>query len=75
MYVKNPKTGKVICINFGDVKGGLTAKVNNPDARKSFAARHKCATEKNRLSPNYWGCHIGRYWKSLGGSKNFSGYW
>jgi len=74
VYVKDPKTKKVKKVNFGGTTG-LSVKIDDPKARHSFAARHKCATEKNRLSPNYWGCHIGRYWKSLGGEKNFSGYW
>ena len=74
VYVKDPKTKKVKKVQFGD-SGNLKVKIDDPKARHAFAARHKCAQEKNRLSPNYWGCRIGRYWKSLGGSKNFSGYW
>ena len=74
VYVKDPKTKKVKKVQFGDTSG-LSVKIDDPKARHAFAARHKCATEKNRLSANYWGCHIGRYWKSLGGAKNFSGYW
>jgi hypothetical protein len=41
VYVKNPKTGNVKVVNFGDVKGGLSAKVSDPKARRSFAARHQ----------------------------------
>ena len=74
VYVKDPKSKKIKKVNFGGTTG-LSVKIDDPKARHSFAARHKCATERNRLSPNYWGCHIGRYWKSLGGAKNFSGYW
>jgi len=74
VYVRDPKSKKIKKVNFGGTTG-LSVKIDDPKARHSFAARHKCATEKNRLSPNYWGCHIGRYWKSLGGAKNFSGYW
>jgi hypothetical protein len=74
VYVKDPKSKKIKKVQFGGTTG-LSIKIDDPKARHSFAARHKCATEKNRLSPNYWGCHIGRYWKSLGGAKNFSGYW
>ena len=29
----------------------------------------------DRTTAGYWSCRIGRYWKSLGGSANFSGYW
>lgn len=74
VYVKSPKTGNVKKVNFGD-SGNLTVKLNEPGARAAFAARHKCATKKDRTSPGYWSCNIGRYWKSLGGNKNFSGYW
>lgn len=74
VYVKNPKSGNVKKVNFGD-SGNLTVKLNEPGARSAFAARHKCASKKDKTSPGYWSCNIGRYWKSLGGSKNFSGYW
>ena len=74
VYVKNPKSGNVVKVNFGD-SGNLTVKLNEPGARAAFAARHKCATKKDKTSPGYWSCNIGRYWKSLGGNKNFSGYW
>ena len=74
VYVKNPKTGNVKKVNFGD-SGNLSVKINEPGARASFAARHKCAQKKDKTKPGYWSCNIGRYWKSLGGSRNFSGYW
>jgi hypothetical protein len=73
VYVKNPSTGNVKKVSFGDT--GLSVKFKQPGARASFAARHKCATKKDRTKPGYWSCNIGRYWKSLGGSSNFSGYW
>jgi hypothetical protein len=75
VYVKNPKTGKVHCVKFGDLKGGLTSKINDPEARKSFVARHKCDMKKDRLSPGYWSCNLPRYAKYLGlaGGGNF--YW
>ena len=53
----------------------LNVKIDEPGARASFAARHKCAQKKDKTKPGYWSCNIGRYWKSLGGSSNFSGYW
>jgi hypothetical protein len=74
VYVKNPKTGNVKKVNFGD-SGNLSVKINEPGARASFAARHQCDKKKDKTKPGYWSCNIGRYWKSLGGSKNFSGYW
>jgi hypothetical protein len=74
VYVKNPKTGKIKKVNFGGTTG-LNVKIDEPGARASFAARHQCDTKKDKTKPGYWACNIGRYWKSLGGSKNFSGYW
>ena len=74
VYVRNPKTKKIKKVSFGDTTG-LSTKVNNPKARKAFAARHDCKNKKDRTKAGYWACNIGRYWKSLGGSNNFSGYW
>jgi hypothetical protein len=73
VYVKNPKTGNVKKVSFGDT--GLSVKFKKKGARASFAARHKCATKKDKTKAGYWSCNIGRYWKSLGGGSNFSGYW
>lgn len=74
VYVNNDK-GNVIKVNFGDAKGGLTAKINNPEARKAFADRHDCKNKKDRTKAGYWSCNIPRYWKSLGGSKDMNTYW
>lgn len=72
VYVKSPK-GNVKKVSFGDT--GLSVKFKQKGARASFAARHKCSTKKDKTKAGYWSCNIGRYWKSLGGSSNFSGYW
>jgi hypothetical protein len=74
VYVKNPKTGNVKKISFGDVHGGLTAKVSNAEARKSFAARHKCSTKKDKTKAGYWACRINKY-GHLWGGKTYPGYW
>ena len=74
VYVKNPSTGKVKKISFGDVKGGLTAKVSNPEARRNFASRHNCKDKKDRLTAGYWACRINRY-GHLWGGKTYGGYW
>lgn len=77
VYVMNSKTGKVKLVNFGDVKGGLTSKVNNPKARKAFAQRHNCKEKIGKadakLTPGYWSCVLPRY-KNLV-KTNFSGFW
>ena len=72
VYVKSKK-GNVKKVSFGDT--GLSVKFKQKGARASFAARHKCAQKKDKTKAGYWSCNIGRYWKSLGGSSNFSGYW
>jgi hypothetical protein len=73
VYVKNPKTGNVKKISFGDTTG-LKAKVSNPEARKSFAARHKCSSKKDKTTPGYWACRINKY-GHLWGGKTYPGYW
>ena len=74
VYVKNPSTGKIKKISFGDVHGGLTAKVSNPKARKAFASRHQCEKKKDRTTAGYWACRINRY-GHLWGGKTYPGYW
>ncbi len=74
VYVKNPSTGKIKKITFGDVHGGLTAKVSNPEARRSFAARHKCKDKKDRMKAGYWACRLNRF-GHLWGGKTYPGYW
>ena len=66
VYVKNPATGNVKKIEFGDEKGGLTSKINDREAAKSFAARHNCDTKTDKLSPGYWACRLPKYAKELG---------
>ena len=76
VYVKNPKTGRVKVVNFGDVKGGLTAKVNDPDARKSFVARHKCKRKwkpEDKLSAGFWSCRLPKFKHLV--STTYNGYW
>jgi hypothetical protein len=75
VYVRNPKTKKIKKVSFGMAGGGLHAKLNNPKARKAFAARHDCKNKKDRTKASYWSCHLPRYAKLLGIKSNFSGYW
>ena len=70
----NPKTKRVKKISFGDVHGGLTAKVSDPKARKSFAARHQCHLKNDKLKAGYWACRINRY-AHLWGGKTYPGFW
>lgn len=73
VYVKNEK-GNIIKVQFGDTSG-LSAKINDPEARKSFAARHNCDQKKDKTTPGYWSCRLPKYSKELGlkGGGNF--YW
>jgi|TARA_B110000977_G_scaffold101467_1_gene132957 hypothetical protein len=66
VYVKNPKTGNVKKIEFGDEKGGLTSKIGDKDAAKSFAARHKCDTKTDKMKAGYWACRLPKYAADLG---------
>jgi hypothetical protein len=73
VYVKDPKTGNIKTVRFGS--GGLKAKINNPKARKAFAARHKCSTRNDKTKASYWSCRLPRYAKLLGLKSSFSGFW
>ena len=74
VYVRDPKSGNVRVVNFGDAKGGLSAKVSDPKARKAFASRHKCHLKKDKTKPGYWACRANRY-ANLWGGKTYPGYW
>ena len=74
VYVREPKTKRIKKVTFGS--GGLRAKINNPKARKAFAARHRCSQAKDRTTARYWSCRLPRYAKQLGLSvKNPGGFW
>ena len=66
VYVKNPKTGNIKKITFGDEKGGLSSKINDREAARNFAARHNCDSKTDKLSPGYWACRLPKYAKELG---------
>tara|TARA_R100001015_G_C4589150_1_gene144814 strand:+ start:632 stop:1111 length:480 start_codon:yes stop_codon:yes gene_type:complete len=53
---KKDKEGRVKAkkINFGDKK--MKIKKSNPKRRKSFRARHKCHTAKDKKTARYWSC-------------------
>jgi len=72
VYVRNK--GKIKKVSFGDTSG-LSAKINNPEARRAFAKRHDCANKKDRTKASYWSCRLPRYAKLLGLKSSFSGFW
>jgi hypothetical protein len=73
-YVYVRDKGKIKKVSFGDTSG-LSAKINNPQARKAFAARHDCKNKTDRTKASYWSCRLPRYAKLLGIKSTFSGYW
>ena len=73
VYVRDPKTKRIKKVSFGS--GGLRAKINNPKARRAFAARHKCSQKNDRTKASYWSCRLPRYAKSLGLGANKNTFW
>lgn len=71
VHVKNPATGNIKTITFGDAN--LSVKANNPARRKSFLARHNCDNPGPRTSARWWSCNLHRYKKQLG--LKFEGRW
>lgn len=53
VYVVNKK-GNVVIVRFGDKN--MRIRKNNPQARKSFRARHKCHLKKDKTTAGYWSC-------------------
>ena len=54
VFVKNPATGKVVKVNFGDKN--LSIKKHIPARRKSFRARHNCDNPGPKTKARYWSC-------------------
>jgi hypothetical protein len=54
VFVKDPKTGNVKKVNFGDPN--MRIKKSDPARRKSFRARHNCDNPGPRTKARYWSC-------------------
>ena len=54
VYVKDPKTGNIKKVNFGDPN--MRIKKSNPARRRSFRARHNCSNPGPRTKARYWSC-------------------
>jgi|TARA_R100000005_G_C4990349_1_gene197824 biotin carboxyl carrier protein len=52
VYVKDGDSVKKV--NFG--QKGARIKKDNPEARRSFRARHKCDQKKDKTTAGYWSC-------------------
>ena len=74
VFVKDPKTRNVKKVSWGDTTG-LKVKLDDPAARKSFAARHKCDQKTDKTKPGYWACRLPRYAKQLGLSGGGNFFW
>jgi len=58
VYVRNPKTGTVIKVNFGDKN--MRIKKSSDSHRASFNARHHCSNPGPKTKARYWSC---KAWK------------
>ena len=74
VYVRDPSSGNVKKVTWGDTTG-LKVKLDDPAARKSFAARHKCDQQNDKTKAAYWACRLPRYAKQLGLSGGGSFFW
>lgn len=70
VYVKDPKSGKVKKVEWG--ARGMSVGISDPKRRKSFAARHRCHTTKDKTTASYWACRTGRYPHLTGGKKKYT---
>jgi hypothetical protein len=73
VYTRDPQTKNVVKVTFG--QPGMDVNIDDPDARKSFAARHKCDTRNDKTKPSYWACRLPYYAKSLGLSGGGNFFW
>jgi len=53
VFVKN-KNDNVVRVTFGDPN--MRIRKNEPGRRKSFRARHRCSTAKDKTTARYWSC-------------------
>jgi len=54
VFVKDPSTGNVKKVNFGDPN--MTIKKHIPERRASFRARHNCKDPGPKTKARYWSC-------------------
>lgn len=54
VYVKDPKTGKVIIVRFGDPN--MEIKKDSPERRKAYRSRHNCKDANDPTTAEYWSC-------------------
>lgn len=54
VYVKNPDTGNVNVVKFGDPD--MEIKRDDDERRKNFRARHNCDQKDDKTKAGYWAC-------------------
>lgn len=59
VFVKNPKTGNVVKVNFGDPN--MEIKRDDPERKKAFRSRHNCDQKTDKTSAGYWSC---KFWSN-----------
>ena len=69
VYVRNPKTKNINKVEWG--AKGMSVGISDPERRKSFVARHKCKTTKDKTTASYWACRTGRYPHLTGSDKKY----
>ena len=57
-------SGDYVCVRYGD--RSMTIKKHNPARKRSFCARHKCATKTNPATAGYQSC---KAWSCKTGSR------
>jgi len=71
VYVKNPKSGNVIKVEFGSsMPDAMGKSKKHRDRRKSFGNRHRCADKKDKTKPGYWACRATKFF-----GRNIPGWW
>jgi len=56
VYVKNPRTGNIMQIHFGDSSMSDYTQHKNEKRRKNFHSRHNCSEKKDKTKAGYWAC-------------------
>lgn len=56
VFVKNPKTGNIKTIHYGDSNFEDYTQHKDKKRRTSFRARHKCDSAEDKLTKRYWAC-------------------
>lgn len=71
VYVRNPKTGKIMKVNFGSsMPDAMGDSEKDKKRRKSFGDRHNCADKKDKTKPGYWSCRATKFF-----GRNIPGWW